>query len=119
MKKKALSIFLASSMILGLCACGSSTDSSNTDVSETQTSETSTKTEETNNTEQKEKERISLKVWGAQTDQDLLKELCEAIFRPENLLVDITGTDDINLDSEVTFEVPPMQVNSIIRREYI
>ena len=86
MKKKALSIFLAASMVAGLCACGSSTDNLNTTASQTQTSETSTTAEEKDNTEQKEKEQITLKVWGSQTDQDLLKELCEAFAEehPEN-----------------------------------
>lgn len=33
-------------------------------------------------------------------------------------VIDITDSDNITLDDEVVFEIPPMQVNSIIRREY-
>lgn len=34
-------------------------------------------------------------------------------------VVDITNSEDIELNDEVIFEVPPMQVNSMIRREYL
>ncbi|WP_026651846.1 insulinase family protein [Butyrivibrio proteoclasticus] len=39
---------------------------------------------------------------GAKAFSDKLKELCEAIFRPENLLVDITGTEKefVGVDKE-------------------
>lgn len=34
-------------------------------------------------------------------------------------VIDITDGDDITLDAEVLFDIPPMQVNSMIRREYV
>lgn len=34
-------------------------------------------------------------------------------------VVDITDGEDVSIDDEVILEIPPMQVNSMIRREYI
>ena len=34
-------------------------------------------------------------------------------------VIDITNSENIELKDEVIFEVPPMQVNSIVRREYV
>lgn len=34
-------------------------------------------------------------------------------------VVDITEGENITIDSEVFFDIPPMQVNSMIRREYV
>lgn len=34
-------------------------------------------------------------------------------------VIDITGENNISLEDEAFFDVPPMQINSIIRREYI
>lgn len=34
-------------------------------------------------------------------------------------VVDITNSNDITLESEAIFEIPPLQINSMIKREYI
>ena len=81
MKKKLLSIILTATMVAGLCACGSTADNT-TAADDKQVAQTDENVENTQDTAA-EKEQITLKVWGSQTDQDLLKELCEA-FAAEN-----------------------------------
>ena len=83
MKKKLLSIILTATMVAGLCACGSTADNTVTTDNQTPATQTEEKVENTQDTTPAEKEQITLKVWGSQTDQDLLKELCEA-FAAEN-----------------------------------
>lgn len=78
MKKKLVSIILATFMMTGLCACGGSTDNTSTANNNAQATQTEAKTDDTKEAAPETKEQITLKVWGAQTDQDLLKELCEA-----------------------------------------
>ena len=88
MKKKFVSIILATSMLAGLCACGNSTDSANAaENTAAQATETTDTTQaQSDAQETAPQENIKLKVWGSQTDQDLLKELCEefATEHPEN-----------------------------------
>ena len=81
MKKKLLSIILTATMIAGLCACGSTADNT-TAADDQQVAQTDENVENTQDTAA-EKEQITLKVWGSQTDQELLVELCEA-FAAEN-----------------------------------
>ena len=78
MKKKIVSIILAAFMLTGLFACGASTDNKSTENNIAQATQAEAKTEDTKEAAPETKEQITLKVWGAQTDQDLLKELCEA-----------------------------------------
>ena len=92
MKKKLVSFILAATMIASLCGCGSSVNSanaavgSNSDNTEQATDNTEAKADDSAKTAEENKEQIKLKVWGAQGDQDLLKELCEefASEHPEN-----------------------------------
>lgn len=81
MKKKLLSIILTATMVAGLCACGSTADNT-TAADDQQVAQTDENVENTQDTAA-EKEQITLKVWGSQTDQELLVELCEA-FAAEN-----------------------------------
>ena len=81
MKKKLLSIILTATMVAGLCACGSTADNT-TAADDKQVAQTDENVENTQDTAA-EKEQITLKVWGSQTDQELLVELCEA-FAAEN-----------------------------------
>ena len=76
MKKKIVSIILAAFMLTGLCACGASTDNTSTANNNAQAAQTEAKTDDTKEAPET-KEQITLKVWGSQSDQDLLKELCE------------------------------------------
>lgn len=82
MKKKLVSVLIATTMVVSLCACSGSSDTTTTSGTDTQTNDNTETTADT----QAEKEQITLKVWGAQADQDLLKELCEefATEHPEN-----------------------------------
>lgn len=91
MKKKIVSIFLAASMALSLCACGDAAGNTAAPAEGTQTGDSTTVSDATADNEATdnvagEKETIALKVWGSQTDQELLKELCEkfASEHPEN-----------------------------------
>ncbi len=87
MKKKLVSIILAASMLASLCACGGASDNSNANPADNTQAQTAQETEtKTDDAESAAKENIKLKVWGSQTDQDLLKELCEefASEHPEN-----------------------------------
>ena len=103
MRKKLLSIALAATMIAGITGCGKTADTASAEKTETQTSEATETVEETTDEQsegeaeeevhpaeqsviQGDGEMISLKVWGSQTDQALLKELCEAFAKehPEN-----------------------------------
>ena len=81
MKKKLLSMILTATMVVGLCACGSTADNT-TAADDQQVAQTDENVENTQDTAA-EKEQITLKVWGSQTDQELLVELCEA-FAAEN-----------------------------------
>ena len=81
MKKKLLSMILTATMVVGLCACGSTADNT-TAADDKQVAQTDENVENTQDTAA-EKEQITLKVWGSQTDQELLVELCEA-FAAEN-----------------------------------
>ena len=81
MKKKLLSIILTATMVAGLCACGSTADNT-TAADDQQVAQTDENVENTQDTAA-EKDQITLKVWGSQTDQELLVELCEA-FAAEN-----------------------------------
>lgn len=80
--KKFMSVLLAVAMTFALCACG------NTETAAQPAAETTTEVAETTETatETVEAQDITLKVWGAQTEQDILVELCEAFAaeHPEN-----------------------------------
>ena len=67
MKKKLISILVATTMVASLSACGSASNAG------------AQAGDDVGNAigDQGNGEQITLKVWGAQTDQDLLKELCE------------------------------------------
>ncbi len=89
--KKLLALILALAMALSLVACGSSStstgDTSDTDSSGADTTDTGTDTSET----------ISLTVWGAEEDQDLLVELVAAF---EEEYSDYTFDIEIGVESE-------------------
>ena len=88
MKKKLVSFILAASMISSLCACGSAatTETKETATADNDQQNTEDKADATNEATPESKGAVTLKVWGSQTDQDLLKELCEefASEHPEN-----------------------------------
>ncbi len=98
MKKKLLSIVMATAMVACMTGCGNNTESASaekTEAVEVSEEDGQAETEEEapdegNPAEQSviegDGEMISLKIWGSQTDQDLLKELCEEFAKehPEN-----------------------------------
>lgn len=98
MKKKLLSIVMATAMVACMTGCGNNTESASaekTEAVEVSEEDGQAETEgeapdEGNPAEQSviegDGEMISLKIWGSQTDQDLLKELCEEFAKehPEN-----------------------------------
>ena len=91
--KKFVSLFLAFALIACLCACG--TQPAQTQQSEQQPAQN----EPAAPAEEAAGETIHLKVWGSQTDQELLKELCEAFAagHPENTWefeYGVVGEDD-------------------------
>ena len=98
MKKKLLSIVMATAMVACMTGCGNNAESAsaeNTEAVEVSEEDAQAETEgetadEGTPAEQSviegDGEMITLKVWGSQTDQDLLKELCEEFAKehPEN-----------------------------------
>ncbi len=80
MKKTLISGILAASMIACLSGCGGNKSSAANNVDDLNSG---SKENESASTSKKD---VTLKVWGAQTDQELLKELCEkfALEHPEN-----------------------------------
>lgn len=99
MKKKLLSIVMATAMVACMTGCGGnnaeSASAENTEAVEVSEEDAQAETEgetadEGTPAEQSviegDGEMITLKVWGSQTDQDLLKELCEEFAKehPEN-----------------------------------
>lgn len=79
MKKKLLSLALAAAMLLSLTACKSSDTSSDSNTSG--------------------EGAISLRVWGAEEDQDLLRELVDGF---KNTYSDYTFNIQIGVESEAT-----------------
>ena len=98
MKKKLLSIVMATAMVACMTGCGNNTESASAEKTEAvevseedgQADTEGEAPDEGNPAEQSviegDGEMISLKIWGSQTDQDLLKELCEEFAKehPEN-----------------------------------
>lgn len=81
--KKMLSVVLALAMLACLCACGAQEKPTESNPPSAQDSVDPAADAQENQTKG---ETIALKVWGAQADQELLKELCEAFAaeHPEN-----------------------------------
>ena len=91
--KKIMSLFLVIALIACLCACGSKPAQTQQSEQQAAQSEPAAPTEEATG------ETIHLKVWGSQSDQKLLKELCEAFAaeHPENTWefeYGVVGEDD-------------------------
>ena len=61
-----------------------------------------------------EKPKWQLKVWIKDKKYNIIGRV--GMY---HAAIDITGSENISLEDEVVFEVPPMQVNSMIRREYV
>ena len=80
--KKTLSVLLAVLMLTALCACGAKPAAAPAAPAEAAPAAPA----EAAPAAPAEIETISLKVWGSQVDQELLKELCEACAaaHPEN-----------------------------------
>lgn len=83
--KKVLSLLLVAVLVLSLCGCKKNDSDNNTETQQGQ-NEKVDQEKKNDSDENKVKETIKLKVWGAQADQDLLNELCNefAAEHPEN-----------------------------------
>lgn len=85
--KKTISLLLTGAMALSLCACGSQAkpEATGTQAADTTEIVTSDK-DETADATTAEVQDITLKVWGDQTEQDILSTLCDefAAAHPEN-----------------------------------
>lgn len=79
--KKILSVVLAITLLACLCACGAKEK-----TAESNTAPVQGNTDPTSASPETKGGAVTLKVWGAQADQELLKELCEAFAaeHPEN-----------------------------------
>ena len=90
--KKTLSLLLTGAMALSLCACGSQAkpEAESAPAADTteaaETSDASEANETAEVTETTEAQDITLKVWGDQTEQEILNTLCDefAAAHPEN-----------------------------------
>lgn len=86
--KKLMSVLLATAMVLSLCACGNTEKENSVDTTESVADNTSVETTTTETTEEvaPAPQDITLKLWGAQEEQDIMAELCEkfAAEHPEN-----------------------------------
>lgn len=99
MRKKLLSILMATAMVACMTGCGSNADSTSAEQTEVQTEDSKENADDQSDGQsgdqgeaaeqsviEGEGDTIALKIWGSQTDQDLLKELCEEFAKehPEN-----------------------------------
>lgn len=99
MRKKLLSILMATAMVACMTGCGSNADSTSAEQTEVQTEDSKENADDQSDGQsgdqgeaaeqsviEGEGDTIALKIWGSQTDQDLLKELYEEFAKehPEN-----------------------------------